>query len=753
MINRLLLLLLVSGVFFVRPAGASEADDTTITVVGSTAGVTPFISVVNLTTTDTSVIKSIGFSISPKAGSVTRPLAATYVRDYLIERGDLLGSGQIFIPVYGLYDGVTNTVALTYNFLDGSSEQASITITTAAFTDPCGFKTGTVLQPRSTSTALSYDFFLVKDNCDATVPAILDTDGAIRWVAPPAIVVPVATAFFDNAVYRTEGTSLYRVDLDGTITFLHDYSDIGVVDFHHNIDPGKFGLILEADTVSQFEATDIEVDAAGNVLKTWVLADIISAAMTAGGDDPSQFVYPTPTDWFHNNAVTFNRADDSLIVSSRENFLICLDYDTSAIKWILGDPTKKWYEFPSLKQFALTVPAGSLPPIGQHAVSVTFDQDILLFDNGFPSAFQMPFGAERMYASPRRYKLNLTAKTATEIWNFEQGQTLDSPICGSVYEDAPLNYLIDYAFVGGFGSTSQTAQLVGLDSAGNTVFYYQYPTVFCNQAFNSFPLHLESTIFPSVGPEARNLSTRGNVTTGEDTLIGGFIISGTQSKTVALRVLGPSLTGLTGVVGDPSLTVYDSSGAVIAMNDNWQTDPGSAFLVANDLAPSDPNEAATVQSLAPGAYTVIATSATGTAGIGLVEAYDVSPSPDSTLGNISTRGFVGIGDNVLISGFIVGDQGAGSLAVRVLGPSLAPSVGSPLSDPVLTVYDANGVELDSNDNWQEDVNYPLLQENGLAPTNPSEAALVLRPPSGAYTAIVTGAGGAQGVALVEVYNL
>ncbi len=97
------------------------------------------------------------------------------------------------------------------------------------------------------------------------------------------------------------------------------------------------------------------------------MANIISAAMIAGGDDPSQFVYPTPTDWFHNNGVTYNRADDSLIVSSRENFLICLDYETSAIKWILGDPTKKWYQFPSLRKFALTLAPGSLPPIGQHA--------------------------------------------------------------------------------------------------------------------------------------------------------------------------------------------------------------------------------------------------------------------------------------------------------------------------------------------------------------------------------------------------
>ena len=130
-----------------------------------------------------------------------------------------------------------------------------------------------------------------------------------------------------------------------------DYSSLGIVNFHHNIDRGKVGIILDADTTTYYNSMVIEVDASGRVLKQWNLANIISAAMIAGGDDPSQFVYPTPTDWFHLNGVTYNRADDTLIVSSRENFLICIDYETNGIRWILGDPTKKWYQFPSLRKF------------------------------------------------------------------------------------------------------------------------------------------------------------------------------------------------------------------------------------------------------------------------------------------------------------------------------------------------------------------------------------------------------------------
>ena len=196
--------------------------------------------------------------------------------------------------------------------------------------------------------------------------------------------------------------------------------------------------------------------------------------MRAGGDDPNQFVHPSPTDWFHNNAVAYNRADDSVIISSRENFLICIDYETGAIKWILGDPTKKWYQFPSLRRYALTLAPGSLPPIGQHAVSVTFDQNILVFDNGQNSHFQQPPGEQRSFASPRKYKLDLNAKVATEVWNYEMNQAIDSPICSSVYEDAPLNYLIDYSIVGGLGAQNQYAQLLGLNAAGETIFYFQY---------------------------------------------------------------------------------------------------------------------------------------------------------------------------------------------------------------------------------------------------------------------------------------
>ncbi len=736
-------------------ARATQADDTTITIAGTTPGVTPFISQVHLVASDSDLLRSVQFSITPKPGSVTRPLSATYARSYLLDRGYLLaGSMDIYLPVYGLYHGYANTVTLTYHFSDGSSKQDTTSITTEPFDDNCGFDFPTVLQARTDDTSLSYDYILVKERCSSFAPAILDTDSALRW-AGPAGLPNYTSAFFNNTIYQAAGPLLYRQDLDGTVTELHDYSDIGVTSLHHNIDRGKVGIILEADTTDEIESVNIEVDEAGNVLKIWNLAQIISDAMIAGGDDPSQFVYPAPTDWFHNNATTYNPADDTLIVSSRENFVIALDYETSAIKWILGDPTKKWHQFPSLVQYALELAAGSLPPIGQHSTSMTYDNSLLLFDNGFNSLFQKPPGDVRSYSSPRKYQIDFATGIATEVWNYEMDQSVTSPICGSVYEDAPNNYLADYSYVGGFDATNQYAQLLGLNAAGEKVFYYQYPTLNCNQAFNSVPLHLEKTSFPAVGPKALNLSARGTVSGGDNVMIGGLIIAGTEDKEVVLRVLGPSLSdsGLVGTLADPVLSLYDSSGILIATNDDWESNPNAANLLAEGLAPGNASEAALLETLPPGTYTAVASGKDETPGIALIEAYDLSPAGDSSLANLSTRGAVGSGDQVLIAGFIVGDVANATVIVRAIGPSLAPAVAGTLSDPSFTVYDSNGVAIATNDNWQEDPNSIQIARDGFAPTNDAEAATLLHAAPGAYSVIVSGADGGSGIGLVELYEL
>jgi len=346
---------------------------------------------------------------------------------------------------------------------------------------------------------------------------------------------------------------------------------------------------------------------------------------------------------------------------------------------------------------------------------------------------------------------------ATEVWNFPMNESIHCPFCSSVYEDAPYNYLIDYSIVnGGHPGVPVFAELLGLNAAGETIFFYRYPATNCGEIYRALPIHLENTKFPTVGPQALNLSTRGLVGTGDNVVIGGFIITGTDPKTIVLRALGPSLSrfGLSGVLRDPVLRVYNSSRALIATNDDWQSDPNHLVVEANGLAPANLLESATAQTLAPGAYTVTVTGKDATPGIGLVELYDLSPLSHSRLRNMSTRGSVSTGDNVLISGFIVGDVGSATVVVRAIGPSLTVyGVNGVLSDPTLTIYDSSGSVIARNDNWHDNVNWVDVQKNALSPIDQRESALVLHLPPGAYTAVVRGANSAAGNALVEVYHL
>src|ERR1051325_1090053 len=167
-------------------AGATQADDTTITITGHTAGATPFISKLTLDVSDTSVLKSVQFAIDSKPGSVIRPLSGTYSNDYLVSRG-FEHAPEVILPVYGLYAGYQNIVRLTYRFLDGSSKQTVTSITTATFDDQgCGYNNPTRIIPRTNSTQLSYDYIFDRSACGTFSPVILDSDGALRWVSPLA---------------------------------------------------------------------------------------------------------------------------------------------------------------------------------------------------------------------------------------------------------------------------------------------------------------------------------------------------------------------------------------------------------------------------------------------------------------------------------------------------------------------------------------------------------------------------------------
>src|SRR6266853_3216154 len=166
---------------------------------------------------------------------------------------------------------------------------------------------------------------------------------------------------------------------------------------------------------------------------------------------------------------------------------------------------------------------------------------------------------------------------------------------------------------------------------------------------------------PVPGSQLSNISTRAFVQTGDNVMIGGFIVQGTQSKEVIIRALGPELIpfGIPNPLADPTLELHDSTGALIASNDNWVTtiiggiitSDQVAAIRASGYAPGDPRESAMIVNLPPGNYTAIVRGVANTTGVALAEVYDLSPAPNSILGNISTRAFVQTGDNVMIGGF------------------------------------------------------------------------------------------------------
>ncbi len=253
-----------------------------------------------------------------------------------------------------------------------------------------------------------------------------------------------------------------------------------------------------------------------------------------------------------------------------------------------------------------------------------------------------------------------------------------------------------------------------------------------------------------------NSSTRLPVGVGDNVGISGFIIRGNGLQMVLVRGLGPSLNvggmPLPGLLQDPILQIVDAQGRPLALNDNWQ-DTQSAEITATGLAPTNPPEAAILMELAPGAYTALISGVANTTGNALVEVYALSSSFDSDLGNISTRGQVQTGDNVLIGGAIIMGENPAQVLFRAIGPELTESgVAGALQDPTLDLYDSNGVLLQSNDNWQ-DMQSAEIAATGLAPTDPSESAILATLTSGGYTAIVRGKDGTTGVALVEEYNL
>ncbi|MFL6582903.1 MAG: putative Ig domain-containing protein [Chthoniobacterales bacterium] len=256
---------------------------------------------------------------------------------------------------------------------------------------------------------------------------------------------------------------------------------------------------------------------------------------------------------------------------------------------------------------------------------------------------------------------------------------------------------------------------------------------------------------------AVNISTRLAIANGDNVLIAGFIVTGNSPKKLVLRAVGPSLP-VAGALQDPVLEIHAADGHLLATNDSWRSDDEQA-VIDSGVPPADAREAAIVAAFQPGNYTAIVHGKDGGTGVALVELYDlgtasIDASSDAKLANISTRGLVQTGDNVMIGGFII-SQVQSRVIVRAIGPSLAAQgVSGALSDTVLELHDGNGQTIAVNDDWQTDpAQAQQIKDTTIPPTDPRESAIVATLNPGNYTAVVRGKNGTTGVALAEVYAL
>lgn len=424
--------------------------------------------------------------------------------------------------------------------------------------------------------------------------------------------------------------------------------------------------------------------------------------------------------------------------------------DFTEVPPFTGTQSETWEEFPVEKigSEGVAILGGTAVVSGTLLETDTYNMFLLCYFYAYPTDGKMFMGADALGA---RITISFSQPVSAfgAYWGNFPGPPAPPP----------------YSNCGGSGLTFSF-----MDDAGNLVGTISYPAGHGNEVWRGFAFSspvkiiqvdgdypvtdgMQATIAPpNSSVSLANISTRLRVDTGDNALIGGFIVSGTQPKKVIVRAIGPSLA-IAGALADPTLELRDSAGGLIQSNDNWRT-AQEMEINATGVAPKSDLESAIVATLPANnaGYTAIVRGANNTTGIGLVETYDLDRTVDSKLANISTRGLVQTGDNILIAGTIVLGPTSQKVLVRAIGPSLTAA--GKLADPALELRDQNGGLIRSNDNWRSDQEAEI-KATTIPPTNDLESAIVATlPASGAsYTAIVRGANGATGLAVVEVYAL
>ncbi len=343
----------------------------------------------------------------------------------------------------------------------------------------------------------------------------------------------------------------------------------------------------------------------------------------------------------------------------------------------------------------------------------------------------------------------------------------------SVLLSAPAGAIVVYTLDGGDPRLSGGARAPSAVSGAASVTLASNQTVFA-RSYNaslagtypgspwSSPVNLTGT----TNGQCVNVSCRTQVGTGSDILVGGFVVSGASGTTqqVLIRGVGPTLSqyGVSGVLAQPVLSVYNAKGNLVATNTGWSTNANSAQIQSTAAAvgafslPAGSADSALLLSLAPGAYSAQVAGLGQTTGIALVEAYQVGQG-SAQLINLSSRAVVNPSTGPLITGFVI-SGGPAQVLVRGSGPALVPyGVTDVIPQPVLQVYDSTGKLVATNTGWSTNINSAQVAAAATAvgafpfASGSADSALLLTLPAGAYSVEISDATGVVGNSLAECY--
>ena len=470
----------------------------TLTITENDQDSSVFISDLDLEVDPTN-LSQLSFTIVPKREAVAQAISATFDIDKLVTTDDV-----VKLPIWGMYDDFENTVNVTLHFIDGSEKIVSHNVLTEPYLDPDSLYDQIVINKSINATSeIKHSYIFLESNARQG-PVIMDIDGYIRWVtnnpAGPSggldlLPFEYMSAKFDDGeiVMHLDG-NLLKLRLSGEKT-VSPIEAIGLTNIlsHHEIEKGKYGYILNIDATknekSIIEAILLEVDSDGNYIDHWDFGEIIANHMLENLEDPTALVRDG-IDWFHMNSAIYDPSDDSIIVSARELFVMKVAYSTKEIKWILGDETKYWAEFPSL--LAMSLYSSDIKPMGQHALSITGGQ-LMMFNNG-QASFNQPEGeaaGEVLSTSlAMKWEIDEINMEAKNTWSYDAG--IYSDVCSSAYEQDG-SYLVTYGSVNRRTSLKNKIIIQGLDTEKNVSYEFEH-LGFCS-SWSGEIIRLESLVY------------------------------------------------------------------------------------------------------------------------------------------------------------------------------------------------------------------------------------------------------------------